>query len=118
DDLDAEVLPKGTVRQTLGAWRKWTLDASRHGIELLSPADYFRMSYYERWLQRLIDISIKSGLITREEVESGKPAPALSKATPPVTATNVEAVALIRASARRPEAVAPRFAVGQQVRTR
>ena len=106
------------LNRLLGAWRKWTIDGSRHGIELLSPADYFRMSYYERWLVRTSDISIKTGLVTREEVESGKPAPGSSKATPPVNAANAEAAALIRASARRPVAVAPRFAVGQHVRAR
>jgi nitrile hydratase subunit beta len=106
------------INRTLGAWRKWNLDASRHGVELLPPADYFRMSYYERWLTRLIDISIKTGLLTREEAESGKPAPGSSKAAPPITAANVEAAATIRASARRSEAVAPRFAVGQLVRAR
>jgi nitrile hydratase len=76
------------------------------------------MSYYERWLTRLIDISIKTGMLTREEVESGKPAPGTAKATPPVTAANAEAAATIRASARRPDAVAPRFKVGEQVRAK
>jgi nitrile hydratase len=82
------------------AWCKWTIDGGRHGIELLSPADYFSMSYYERWLVRLTEISIKTGLVTRAEVESGKPAPGSSKATPPLTAANAEAAAVIRASAR------------------
>ena len=58
------------INRLLGAWRKWTIDGSRHGIELLPPADYFRMSYHERWLVRLTDISIKTGLVTREEVET------------------------------------------------
>jgi len=106
------------INRTLGAWGKWNLDASRHGVELIPPADYLRMSYYERWLERLINMSIKSGLVTREEVESGKPASGSSSAAPPVTAANAETVAWIRASARRPDAVAPRFAVGQVVRTR
>jgi nitrile hydratase subunit beta len=106
------------INRALGAWRKWNLDASRHGIEQLSPAGYFRMSYYERWLERLIAISIRSGLVTRAEVESGKPAPGSAKATPPVTTANVAAAATIRASARRPDAVTPRFKVGQQVRAR
>jgi nitrile hydratase len=106
------------MNRALGAWRKWTIDGSRHGIELLPPADYFSMSYYERWLARLTEISIKTGLVTRAEVESGKPAPGTSKATPPLTAANAEAAAVIRASTRRPAAVAPQFAVGQRVRTR
>jgi nitrile hydratase len=102
----------------LGAWRKWTIDGGRHGIELLPPAEYFRMSYYERWLVRLTDISIRTGLVTRAEVDSGKPAPGSSKATPPVTAANAEAAAAIRASARRTAVAAPQFAVGQRVRAR
>ena len=76
------------------------------------------MSYYERWLVRLTEISIKTGLVTRAEVESGKPAPGSSKATPPVTAANAEAAAVIRASTRRPAAVGAQFTVGQRVRTR
>src|SRR5258706_16182674 len=91
------------INRTLGAWGKGNLDASRHGVELLPPADYFRMRYYERWLTRLIDISIKTGPVTREEAESGKPAPGSSKAAPPITAANVEAPATSRASARRSE---------------
>jgi nitrile hydratase accessory protein len=76
------------------------------------------MSYYERWLARLTEISIKTGLLTRAEVESGNPASGTFKATPPLTAANAEAAALIRASTRRPAAVAPQFAMGQRVRTR
>ena len=33
-------------------WRKWNIDAGRHQIELIPPADYLRMSYYEKWLDR------------------------------------------------------------------
>lgn len=40
------------ITRAVGAWRKWNLDAGRHGIELLPPADYLRMSYYEKWLAR------------------------------------------------------------------
>jgi nitrile hydratase len=76
------------------------------------------MSYYERWLERLTEISIKSGLVTRAEVESGSPAAGSPKLTPPLTAANAEPAARIRASARRPEPVAPRFALGQHVRAR
>jgi nitrile hydratase subunit beta len=106
------------INRALGVWRKWTIDGSRHGIELLPPADYFRMSYYERWLERTTEISIKTGLVTRAEVESGKAEPGNPKATPPLMAANAEAAARIRASARRPVQVVPRFAVGQQVRAR
>ncbi len=38
-----------TVRRRLA---QADIDADRHGIEILPPADYLRMSYYERWLTR------------------------------------------------------------------
>src|SRR5581483_6175709 len=56
----------------MGSWRKWNIDASRHGVELIPPADYLRMSYYEKWLTRLVGLLLTSGLITRAEVESGR----------------------------------------------
>ena len=105
------------MNRVMGAWRKWNLDASRHQIESLPPADYFRMSYYERWTASLIERIVKGGLATRAEIESGNAAPGSSKATPPVTTANV-ATALIRVSARRPVAMSPRFQVGQHVRAR
>ena len=68
------------------AWRKWSLDACRHQIELIPPSDYLRMSYYEKWFTARHERLVESGLVTRAEVESGKPAPGSSKATPPLTA--------------------------------
>ena len=37
------------LNRAMGAWQKWNIDASRHQRELLPPADYLRMSYYESW---------------------------------------------------------------------
>jgi len=105
------------MTRVMGAWRKWNLDASRHDKELIPPADYFRMSYYEKWLDGLISLTVKGGLATRAEIESGKPAPGSSKATPPLTVAEAGATPT-RPSARRPAAVSPRFAVGQHVRAR
>ena len=39
-----------------GALGQWTLDRSRHQRECLSPQDYMRFSYYEKWLSGLADI--------------------------------------------------------------
>src|SRR5687767_1065016 len=63
------------LTRALGAWRKWNIDAGRHALELLPPADYLRMSYYERWAVRMLDFVVKFGLVTKEELESGKAAP-------------------------------------------
>jgi nitrile hydratase beta subunit len=105
------------MNRLLGAWGKWNLDANRYEYELFPPADYFGMRYYEIWLEGLTKLTVKGGLATRAEIDSGRPAPGSPKATPPITAANA-AAALDRPSARRQVAAQPRFAVGQQVRTR
>ena len=38
------------VTRAMGGWRLWNLDATRFQRELIAPVDYFRMSYYERWI--------------------------------------------------------------------
>jgi nitrile hydratase len=101
-----------------GAWRKWNIDAGRHEIELLTPVDYLRMSYYEKWTARLIELLIKAGLVTREEILSGKPAPGSSKATPPLIAAQVPSVLRTGAAASRNVSVPPRFRARERVRAR
>jgi nitrile hydratase len=101
-----------------GAWRKWNIDASRHQIELIPPAEYLRMSYYEKWFVRLIELLVKSGLVTRAEIESGKPAEGSPRATPPLTADRVPKMLSSGALASRKIAESPRFQLGQRVRAR
>ena len=106
------------IRRALGAWRKWVTDHARHEVELIPPADYMRMSYYERWLVSTIELMVKRGMISREEIASGKPAPGSVKATPPLKAADASAV-LVRPNVERPNAgVKPGFKAGQRVRTR
>jgi nitrile hydratase len=106
------------INRALSAWNKWNIDAGRHGIELLPPVDYLQMSYYEKWLVRNIALLVQRGLVTQEEIDSGKPAAGSSKATPALTLANV-ASAGRRPSYARPEADAKaRFKVGDRVRAR
>jgi len=102
----------------MGAWRKWNIDASRHGIETIPPAEYLRMSYYEKWLTRLVGLLLASGLVTAAEMENGKPAPGSAQATPALSVGDV-AVTLGRGSpTSRDVPVAAHFHVGQSVRAR
>lgn len=106
------------LNRAAAAAGKWNIDASRYAIEVIPPAEYLRMSYYERWHVRLVELLINSGMMTRAEVESGKPAPGSSKANPVLNTENVSSV-FTPANAARPNAgVSPRFSVGQQVRAR
>jgi nitrile hydratase subunit beta len=109
-DAMTRVVRAGGVRQNL--------DNSRHQLELLPPEEYLRMSYYERWFARLVDQLLQNGVITRTELENGRPSPDTSKATPAVTAEMVPAMIARRDSARRDAAVSPHFKVGDRVRAR
>src|ERR1700751_1989626 len=70
------------LNRAVRASGKWTTDASRHAVELIPAPEYLRMSDYEQRFHSLIELMIESGLVTRAEVESGKPAPGSPKATP------------------------------------
>jgi nitrile hydratase beta subunit len=107
------------LTRAIGAWHKWNIDTGRFYIEQIAPADYLRMSYYEKWFVRLVELLVKTGLVTRAELESGKPAPGSPKSSPPLRAAQVPDVALNRniASSHDPD-VHPRFAAGQRVRAR
>jgi len=107
------------MTRAIGAWNKWNIDAGRYGIERIAPADYLRMSYYERWLARNIELLVKHGLVTHDEMESGKSARGSRKATPALTADAVPAIAAQRPTFRRSDSDAKaRFQIGDRVRAR
>lgn len=91
---------------------------SRYDIEILPPADYLRMSYYEKWFARLVNLVIKNGIVTRTELESGKPDPGTPRSTPGLTADMVPAAVRRRAVVRRDVPIRPRFKPGERVRAR
>jgi nitrile hydratase subunit beta len=100
------------------AWRRWNIDAGRYEIELIPPAEYLRMTYYERWLVRLVGLLVKRDLVTRDEIDAGAPAPGARKAQPVLTAERVASIIRNGAAASRDAAAVPRFAVNQRVRAR
>jgi nitrile hydratase beta subunit len=106
------------LNQVLGAWRKWNIDASRHQREIIPPADYLRMSYYEKWLTALMELLVNRGLVTRAELESGRPEAGSPRAIPPVTAETVPALLAQGKPVRRDVPVAARFKAGQRIRAR
>ncbi len=105
------------IRHAMGAWGKWNIDGSRHAREIIPPAEYLRMSYYERWLAGLIAQMIQAGLVTREEVRSGRPAPGAARATPALAPAEVARV-LARSPSLRDVQIAPRFQAGDRVRAK
>ena len=101
----------------MGAWRKWNIDASRHAREMIPPAEYLRMTYYERWVSGLVELIVKSGLATRDEIESATPAAGSAKAVPAANPNQALARIAKGLPAKRNVDVPARFKVGQRVRT-
>ena len=49
----------------------WPGGSGRYQRELIPPAEYLRMSYYERHLRSLIVLLVQSGIATQAETDSG-----------------------------------------------
>jgi nitrile hydratase beta subunit len=106
------------LRRAMGAWRKWNIDVLRHEVELVPPAEYLRLSYYERQFVAFLEMLAKSGLVTRAELESGKPADGSTKATPALTPEKAAVLVAKGVPASRDVPVTPRFRLGDRVRAR
>lgn len=99
----------------------FNVDAFRHGIETLPPADYLRASYYARWLWSIEKLAVAAGLVTPVEVairveslrRAARPSPAGGgpPSAPPTGA--VGAVGFLRQIRQT-----PRFRAGDRVRAR
>jgi nitrile hydratase len=106
------------LNRAMGILVKWNIDAGRHSRERIPPADYLRMSYYERWLAGLVMLLEEAGVASRAELDSGRAAPGSAKAAPPLTADKVAALVAARGAFDRPVNEPPRFMIGQSVRAR
>lgn len=102
----------------MGATGKWDIDKSRRARESLHPVRYLNASYYQIWLEGLINLMTAAGLVTAEEIAAGRmlepPAPVAGV----LAAADVDRV-LARGAPSAREAPGPaRFRAGEQVRTR
>lgn len=106
------------LANAIGAWGRWNIDAGRHQQERIPAANYLLVSYYERWLIALVENAVRHGLVTREEIESGCPAPGAAKLARPLQASMV--VELRRRGSPKTRGVErqPRYRPGDAVRTR
>ena len=51
---------------------RWNTDMSRFSRERMPPAAYLAASYYERWLFGLQTLLVEEGLVTAQELASGR----------------------------------------------
>jgi hypothetical protein len=51
------------IRQILAQKGLMTVDELRRGIESIPEADYFAMTYYERWLTSITNLMVEKGIV-------------------------------------------------------
>jgi nitrile hydratase len=88
----------------------------RHLIESIPPADYLRMSYYERWLSALEQLVIQAGMLTRAEINSGQMTGDRNQRWHVLGATEVSTWIRPDSAASNQPTPTARFQVGQRVR--
>jgi nitrile hydratase len=93
-------------------------ETNRYEIELIPPADYLRMSYYEKWLTSLIETLKKAGLATSAEIESGKAVGGIVPGRHIYSVADALALIVPPPETKAPIAAAPRFHAGERVRAR
>ena len=104
------------MRRAMAAAGK--LPPVRPAIESLPAADYLRMSYYEKWYVASVENFVAMGLVTREEIATGKPAKGSVKSVPALKATEAAKFPLQVPQAMLKTKVTPRYAAGQRVKAR
>lgn len=91
---------------------------SRAAIENIPPAEYLRMSYYERFLEALVERLVASGLVTRQEIDSGRPARGSAKSLPALRPAEAATISFRTAPPAAHPEVTPRYSAGDRVRAR
>ena len=112
------------VTLACGALGQWNLDRSRHERERLSPKDYMRFGYYEKWMAGLADLLVQTGVLDVADLRAAGDAGGQQEAgLHPLAPRAMAAAAVPGVVARggpslRESDVVAHFVPGQAVRTR
>ncbi|NVO54814.1 nitrile hydratase subunit beta [Rhodobacteraceae bacterium B1Z28] len=96
---------------------QWNIDVSRHTRERLSPKDYTRFSYYEKWISGLADLLVENGVLTRDDLRGTGEEGRHPLADRMLKAESVAAALAKGGPAERPSNVPVNFEIGQEVCT-
>lgn len=103
---------------TIASPTRGNIDAGRHQRELIPGPEYLAMTYYEKWFRSLSELLLQGGLVTPEELASGRPAAGAPKGEPRLPTGAVEAAMTRPGSYIREVAAQPAFKPGDRVRCR
>lgn len=123
ESQDAAIFPEEWHGRALaltlaaGFLGQWNIDISRHARERLSPKDYARFSYYEKWVSALADLLVEQGVLTLEDLLGQGTDASHPLASRALTVGAVEGVLSKGGPADRPSNIAVQFDPGQKVRT-
>lgn len=96
-----------------------TLDAFRHAIERMDPVQYLTSTYYEHWLAAVETLSVEKGLLSTQELATGKAAATGKSAKPPLPPEAIAKVVKGGAPSNRETGrLTPRFHPGDRVMAR
>lgn len=101
----------------MGFTGEWNIDISRFERESLPPDFYLTKSYYQIWLAGLQNLMVKRGMVSADELASGRkiePAKAVKRV---VAAQDVPAVLAKGGPVEREASSKPEFSVGDRVQT-
>lgn len=93
---------------------RWNTDMSRFSRERMPPAAYLAATYYERWLFGLQTLLVEQGLVTAQELATGRAATKAGE-TAVLRASDVASRMRGRSSARVAADVPPKFKPGDPV---
>jgi len=94
--------------------RRWNSDINRYAVERMPPADYLASSYYEHVLFGLETVLVEQGVVTAEELASGRAA-GRADVNSMLDIDGLDQLLQNRIRARRDEPVAPKFKAGDAV---
>ncbi len=104
-DWEAQVY---ALQRATGFLGKWNIDMSRFSRERMPSADYLAATYYERWLFGLQTLLVEQGLVTAQELATGRAATKAGE-TAVLRRSDVAAQMRGRLSARVAADVPPKF---------
>ncbi|MGV6805964.1 MAG: nitrile hydratase subunit beta [Ruegeria sp.] len=105
------------VTLAAGALGQWNIDTSRHARERLSPKDYARFSYYEKWISALADLLVETKVLSLDDLQDAEESEVHPLAARALQASSVANLLASGGPADRDSNVAAAFEVGQAVRT-
>ena len=106
------------VTLALGMLGRWNIDMSRYYRENRHPVDYLSSTYYEIWLKGVERLAVDRGLISEQELKSGRGLSPRDPALVPPDAARARELLVKSVGAKLNVPVAAHFAPGDRVRVK